>query len=96
VIDLEEQAEGAKAKMAKLEERATQQEVQLGRVEDELAQKIELFSKIEVELTEDAVDTYGAGFEDALAQIACVHPEIDLSPFVMTKRVIDWQLAPRE
>ena len=42
VIDLEEQAEGAKAKMAKLEERATQREVQLGRVEGELAQKIEL------------------------------------------------------
>jgi len=37
VIDLEEHAEGAKAKMAKLEERAIQQEVHLGRVEGELA-----------------------------------------------------------
>ena len=80
VIDLEEQAEGAKAKMAKIEERVTQQEVQLGRVEGELAQKIELFNKIEAALIEDVADAYGAGFEDALAQVACVHPEMDISP----------------
>jgi len=43
VIDLEEKADDAQAKMAKLEERATQQDVQLGRVEGELAEKIELF-----------------------------------------------------
>jgi len=81
--------------MAKLEERTTQQEVQLGRVEGELAQKIELFNKTEVELIEDAADAYGAGFEDALAQVACVHPEMDLSPFASSKRVVDGQLAPR-
>jgi len=91
---MEEQAEGEKAKMAKLEERATQQEVQLGRVEGELAQKIELFNKTEAELIEDVADAYGAGFEDALAQVACVHPEMDLSPFATLKRVVDGHLAP--
>jgi len=80
VIHLEEQAEGAKAKMAKLEERVTQQEVQLGCMEGELAQKTELFAKIEAELIEDATDAYGAGFKDALAQVACVHLEMDLTP----------------
>jgi len=48
-------------------------------VEGELAQKIELFKETEEELTNDAADAYGAGFEDAMAQVACVHPEMDLS-----------------
>ena len=95
VIDLEDQAEGTKAKMAKLEERATQQEVQLGRVEGELAQQAETFKKTEAELIEDATNAYGAGFEDALAQVACVHLEMDISPFATSKRVVDGQLTPR-
>jgi len=81
--------------MAKMEERATQQEVQLGRVEGELAENIEQFSKTEAELIEDAADAYIAGFEDALAQVACVHPELDISPYVVSKRIVDGQLAPR-
>ena len=76
VIDLEEKVEEAQAKMAKLEERATQREVQLGQVEGELAQKIEFFKQTEEELTNDVTDGYGAGFQDAMAQVACVHPEI--------------------
>jgi len=89
VIELEEQTEETKAKMAKLEERATNQEVQLGRVEGELAQQAETFKKIEAELIEDTADAYGAEFEDALAQVACVHPEMDTSPFMTSKRFID-------
>jgi len=53
VIELEDQAEETKAKMAKREERATNQEVQLGRVESELAKKTE------AEIIEDAADAYG-------------------------------------
>jgi len=87
VIALEEQAEETKAKMVKLEERATNQEVQLGRVERELSQQAELIK--------DAADAYVGGFEDALAQVACVHPEIDISPFAVSKRVVDEQLAPK-
>jgi len=75
VVDLE----GAQAKMAKLVERATHREVQFAQVEGELAQKIELFKHTEEELTNDV---YGVVFEDAMAQVACVHPEMDLSPFV--------------
>jgi len=95
VVDLEEEAKGMKAKMAKLEERATQQEVQLGCVEGELAQQAVTFKKTGAELIKDTADAYGAGFEDALAQVACVHPELDTSPFAMSKRVVDGQLAPR-
>jgi len=57
--------------MAKLEERATQLEVQLGEVEGELAN--------------DVVDANDAGFEDAMTQVACMHPEMDLSPFAESK-----------
>ena len=96
VIKLKEKAEETQAKMAKLKERATQQEVQLGQLEGELAHKVELFKKTEEELTNDVVDAYGAGFEDALAQVACVHPGIDLSQFGVTKRVVDGQLVAKE
>ena len=94
VVELEEQAEATKAKMAKLEERAVSREVQLGRVEGELAEKTEPFKKAEAELLEDTADAYGGGFEDALAQVACVHPELDLTPFIALKRVVDGQLVP--
>jgi len=80
--------------MAKLEERAIQKEVQLGRVEGELAHQTELFKKTKVELIEDVADAYEAGFEDALAQVACMHPGMDISPFVASKQVVDGQLAP--
>jgi len=79
--------------MARLEERATQQEVRLGQLEGELVCKDELFSQIKEELTSDAVGAYGAGFEDAMAQIACVHPGVDLSQTGLTKRVVDGQLV---
>jgi len=95
VIELEEVAKGTKAKMAKLEERATNQEVLLGRVEGELAQQAEVFKKTEAELIEDVVDAYAAGFEDALAQVSCVHPEMDTLPFATSNWVIDGQLDPK-
>jgi len=65
--------------MARLEERATQQEVRLGQLEGELVRKDELFSQMKKELGIDSVGAYGAGFEDAMAQVACVHPGVDLS-----------------
>ena len=89
VIELEDQTEETKAKMAKLEERATNQEVQIGRVESELAKKTE------AEIIEDAADAYGWGFEDALAQVACVHPELDLTPCTVVMQVVDGQLMLR-
>jgi len=95
VIELEEKAEETKAKMAKLEERATNQEVQLGRVEGELAQQAEHFKKTKAELIEDAADAYAVRFEDALAQVACVHPEMDTSPFVTSNQVADGQIVAR-
>jgi len=96
VIELKEKAEEIHSKMARLEERATQQEVQLGQLDGELAHKVELFKQTEEELTNDVANAYGAGFEDAMAQVACVHPKMELSPFEVTKRVIDGQLVAKE
>ena len=95
VVELEEEAEATKAKMTKLEERATNQEVQLGRVEAELTEQVEAFKKTEAELIEDVVGAYVVGFEDALAQVACVHPKMDTSPFATSNRVVDGQVVPR-
>ena len=95
-VKLEGQVEEMKAKMTKLEERATQWEVLLGQVEGELAEKVELLKKTKEELTNDVADAYGEGFQDAIAQFACVHPEVDLAPFSESKYVVDGQLVPRE
>jgi len=55
----------------------TQREVHLGKVEGELVEKVELFKKTEEELNNDVVDAYDEGFQDAIAQFACVHPKVD-------------------
>jgi len=81
------------AKMARLEERATQQEVSLGQLEGELVRKDELFSQMKEELDSDAARAYGAEFEDVMAQVACVHPGVDLSQIGLTKRIVDGQLV---
>ena len=94
-IELEEAAEASKAKMTRLEERSTNQEVQLGRVEAELLQQAKRFEEAEAELTGDAVDAYDAGFEDALAQVACAYPEFDASSFATSNRVVNGQIVPR-
>ena len=92
VIELEEAAEASKAKMERLEERSINREVQLGRVEAELLQQAKRFEEAEAELTGDIVDAYDAGFEDALTQVACVHPEMDASPFATSNRVVNGQI----
>jgi len=61
-------------------------------LEGELVRKDELFSEIKEELTNDTIGAYSAGFEDAMAQVACLHPGVDLSLTGLTKRVIDGQL----
>jgi len=96
VIELKDKVKEVQAKMAKLEERVTQQEVRLSQLEGELAHKVELFNQIEEELTNDVADAYGVGFEDSLAQVACVHPRMHLSQFEVTKRVVDGQLRAKE
>jgi len=67
--------------------------MRLGQLEGELVRKDELFSDIKEELTNDVAGAYGAGFEDAMAQVACVHPGVDLSQTDLTKRIIDEQLV---
>ena len=96
VVDLKEKVEKAQAKMAKLEERATQRKVQLGQVEGELVEKVKLFKKTKEDLTNNVADAYDEGFQDAMAQFACRHHEVDLSPFAESKWVVDGQLVPRE
>ena len=64
-------------------------------MEAELLQKAKRFEEAEPELTEDAIDAYDAGFEDALAQVACVHPEMGASPFVVSNPVVNGQIVPR-
>jgi len=109
VVQLQEEAPANKAKMANLEERSVNREVQLGKVEVELTKKTEALEKVKEELTvqardfekakaellDDVVDAYAAGFEDAFVQVACKHPEMNISPFAIANHVVDGQIVPR-
>jgi len=75
-------------------ELATQTEA-LERVKAELATQVEAFEKAKTGLIDNVVDAYAVGFEDALAQVACKHPEMDVSPFAMSNGVVDGQIVSR-
>ena len=62
---------------------------EVARQKEELAQKDELLQKTKDELMSDFADSYAAGFEDAMAQVTCVHPGLDLSQTGLGKVVID-------
>ena len=98
VVGLVEEVVATKARMVKLEERATEREVKLGKVEAELIAQTEALEKAKAELTIQA-KVFGraktAGFEDALAQVACKHPEMDVSPFATSNHIVDGQIVPR-
>jgi len=44
----------------------------------------------------DVADAYATGFEDAMAQVTYVHPEVDLSQMGLGKVVVDGQLVDAE
>jgi len=99
-----------KEKMTTLEERSVAREVLLGKVEAEPTEKIETlentkaeltiqaedFEKAKAELLDDVTDAFAAGFEEALAQVVCKHPETDASLFSTANCVIDEQIVPRQ
>ena len=80
VFELEEADEVSKSKITGLEQRSISREVQLGQVEAELHQQAKRFEEAEAELTGDVLDAYDAGCGDALAQVACAHPGMDIMP----------------
>ena len=108
-MELQEEVAANKAKMSNLEERSVDREVQLGKVEAELIVKAEALEKAKEELTvqaedfekaksellDDVVDTYATGFEDALTQVSCKHPSMDISPFATSNHIVDGQIVPR-
>jgi len=92
VFELEKAAEVSKSKITGLERRSISREVQLGQVEAELHQQAKRFEVAEVELTGDVLDAYDAGFGDALAQAACTHPGMDITPFMVSNCVENGQI----
>jgi len=86
VVQLEEESTQLKVKLTQLEE-------QLAKMREELVRKDEHFLQTKDELTCNAVESYAAGFEDALAQVACVHPGVDLSQTGLTKTIVNGKLV---
>ena len=93
IIVLTEKAEESQEKMARLEEKSSQQEERLVKLEEELSRKDELCKQTKVELINDVVDAYAVGFEDAMTQVACVPPGVDLSQTGLPKKIVGGQLV---
>ena len=83
-------------KVEKLKGELVSRDEEVARQKEEIAQKNELLQKTNDELMSDVADSYVVGFEDDLAQVTCVHPEVDLSESRLGKAVIDGQLVDVE
>jgi len=88
--------DGLKKELSSRDEEMAQQKVKLARLNKELARKDEIFQQTKDELTNNATDSYAMGFEDAMAQVACVHHGVDLSQTGFNKTIADGQLVDTE
>ena len=80
----------------KLKEELVGRDEEVARQKEELTQKDELLQKTKEDLMSDVADSYTIGFEDVVAQVTCVHPELNLSQIGLGKTVVDGQLADEE
>ena len=81
--------------LEKNKEKLTEKAEALVKAKEEITAQAEDFEKAKAELLDDAVDAYAVGFEDALAQVVCKHPEMDTSPFATANHIVDGQIVPR-
>jgi len=95
IFELEEAEEVSKSKITGLERRSANLEAQLDRAKVEFRQQAKRFEEAEADLTRDVLDAYDEGFKDALAQVTCVHPEMDTAPFFASNLVDNGRIVPR-
>ena len=79
--------------MKKLKEELAGRDEELVRQKEELALKDELLHKTKDEPMSDVVDSYAVGFENAMTQVTCGDPELDLSQTGLDKVVMDGNLV---
>jgi len=101
--NLQAEVDGLKEKLGNRDEEVTQLREKLAKLEEEMANlkeelvhKDELFQETKEKLTNDVAESYAMGFEDAMAQVACVYLGVDLSQTGLTKTFIDGQLVDVE
>ena len=90
--NLRAEVDGLKETLGNRDEEVVQLKEKSAKLKEELVRKDELFQQTNDELTGDAVGAYAVGFEDATAQVACVHPIMDLSQTDFTKVIADGKL----
>ena len=94
--DLRTEVDGLKKKLGSRDEEMSQVKEELAKLKEEIVRKDELFQQAKDELTSDVVDSYAAGFEDAMTQVVCVHPGMDLSQTGLNKTTVNGQLVDAE
>jgi len=68
----------------------------LADMEKKLASQAERSQKDKNELLDDAEDAFAAGFEEALSQVVCEHPEMDVSNYAPVNHVVEGKVVPRD
>jgi len=66
-----------RTEVEKLKGELASRDEEMAKQKEELVQKDELFQQTKDEFTSDVADSYAAGFEDVITQVACVHPEVN-------------------
>ena len=94
--ELRTEVDGLKRELASRDEEMAQQKEELAKLKEELAHKDELFQQTKDELTSDVTDSNAAGFEDVMAQVAYLHPDVNLSQTGLNKTIADGKLVDAE
>ena len=81
---------------ANLAKQLTEKAKALEDLEEKLASQVECSKKVEKELLDDAANAFVVGFEEAMFQVVCEHPEMDVSNYNPVNHVIDGKVVPRD
>ena len=68
----------------------------LAAMEKELDSQAAHSQMFEKELLDDASNAFATGFEEALSQMVCEHPKMDVSNYGPTKHVVEGKVVPIE
>jgi len=81
---------------AELTKQLAEKAVALADMKKELASQAEHSQKVEKELLDDAANAFATGFGEALSQVVCEHPEMDVSNYAPTNHVVEGKVVPLE
>ena len=81
---------------AELTKQLVEKAAALADMKKELASQAERSQQVEKELLDNATNAFATGFGEALSQVVCEHPEMDVSNYAPTNHVVEGKVVPME